>query len=105
MSQVFLLLRLDTEAQPGGHQPEVDLSPAVLQNNILLALRNLFGEVGAGYPVDILKINRTKQEFLVATYAEYLVKIRTALTLHGRYQGDRCCFSTIKVTESLLSLD
>ncbi len=30
---------------------------------------------------------------------------RTALTLHGLYQGERCCFSTLQVTSSLLSLD
>ena len=77
MSQVFLLLRLETEERGNGAQrTELDLSPSVLLKNILLSLKSLFGETGAGYPVDILKIDRTKQEFLLATYPEYLVKIR-----------------------------
>jgi hypothetical protein len=79
MSEVFLLVRLELEARSAQPRSEViDLSHTTLANNILLALKNLFGDVGAGYPVDILKINRGKQEFLLATYPEYLVKLRQA---------------------------
>jgi hypothetical protein len=80
MSEVFLLVRLELEARSA--QPPrsevIDLSHTTLANNILLALKSLFGDVGAGYPVDILKINRGKQEFLLSTYPEYLIKLRQA---------------------------
>jgi hypothetical protein len=77
MSEVFLLVRLELEARSAQPRSEVvDLSHTTLANNILLALKSLFGDVGAGYPVDILKINRGKQEFLLSTYPEYLVKLR-----------------------------
>jgi hypothetical protein len=75
MSQVFLLVKLDIDLS-SGQRTELDLSHNVLLNNILSALKNLFGEVGAAYPVEILKINRTKQEFLLATFPEYQVKVR-----------------------------
>jgi hypothetical protein len=47
-----------------------------VHNNILVALKSLLGEVGAGYPLEILKINRETREILVATYPDYLVKLR-----------------------------
>jgi hypothetical protein len=79
MSEVFLLVRLELEARSAQPRSEVvDLSHTTLANNILLALKSLFGDVGAGYPVDILKIYRGKREFLLSTYPEYLVKLRQA---------------------------
>ena len=75
MSQVFLLLKLDIDQQ---QQREVDLSYSAVHNNFLVALKSLFGEVGAGYPLEILKINRDRREILVATCPDYLVKLRQA---------------------------
>ena len=75
MSQVFLLLKLDIDQQ---QQREVDLSYSAVHNNFLVALKSLFGEVGAGYPLEILKINRDRREILVATFPDYLVKLRQA---------------------------
>ena len=75
MSQVFLLLKLDIDQQ---QQREVDLSYSAVHNNFLVALKSLFGEVGAGYPLEILKINRDRREILVATFPDYLVKLRHA---------------------------
>ena len=68
----------------------VDLGVAFLANNVTFALKNLFGEVGAAVPVEILKATQkppASVDFLLRCPAHVAVKVRAALTLQGAFQG------------------
>jgi len=83
-------------------------------NNIVYGLKTLFGEVGASFPINILKLSSEKSgafeidknEFgiILMCPADCAVKLRASLTLHGTYQGERCAYHILKAANSLLSL-
>ena len=83
-------------------------------NNIVYGLKILFGEVGAAFPISILKlytescetfpVNKNEYGIILMCPAEFAVKLRASLTLHGSYQGERCAYHVLKATNSLLSL-
>lgn len=90
MGDVYLTLRLDLIDNSG----ETDFSLSTLTNNILLALKNNFGEVGAAIPLKVIAFDSDSRNIKVLTNQVFLKKIRCALTLQDRYQGVQCCFST-----------
>jgi len=97
-TQTYLLVNLDIE-----DSAEVDTSVHYLETNITFSLKTLFGDCGAAIPFSVLKF-----EDLTAVLScpdKSLVKLRTALTLQGTYQGNTCCYSVQKVTKNLLSLN
>jgi hypothetical protein len=83
-------------------------------NNIVYGLKTLFGEVGASFPINILKLssekagafdnNKNEYRIVVMCPTECAVKLRASLTLHGTYQGERCAYHILKAANSLLSL-
>ena len=78
-----------------------------LQNNITFALKNLFGEVGASTPFDVLKFeiaSSTTIRIVLRCPAHLAAKVRASLTLQGTYQGFQCAYHVHKVVHSLLEL-
>ena len=80
-------------------------------NNIVYGLKTLFGEVGASFPITILKLSSEKDADFKNVYGIILmcttdcaVKLRASLTLHGTYQGERCAYHILNAAHSLLSL-
>ena len=96
----FFSIRLDIE----GEKLLSDVSQSVLENNIQHSLKKLFGEVGAAVPFSILRFDPTNLTSIIQCPSDYLVKLRSALCLESKFQGERCCYVTLKVSHSLLNL-
>jgi len=90
MGEVYLTIRLDLIS----NSAETDFSLSTLTNNIVLALKNNFGEIGAAIPLKVEAFDSKTRDIKVLTNQIFLTKIRCALTLQDRYQGVQCCFST-----------
>ncbi|XP_050306122.1 ribonuclease P protein subunit p14 [Anthonomus grandis grandis] len=85
-------------------QDPEEVPVAYLKKNILEALRELFGEIGATITIDILKFNPETLEAIIRVPESHYIKLRGSLTLCGRYEGKRCIYSVRKSTPVLLAL-
>jgi len=101
----YLHLRL--EMGEGGR--EADLSPEYVENHLIMALKTLFGEVGAAIPFSVREVSNgteceekdlTAREIVVEVLDSGLDKLRAAATLQGTYQGREVCLSTVSVKSS-----
>jgi len=105
----YLHLRL--EIGEGGR--EVDLSPEYMESHLIMALKTLFGEVGAAIPFSVREVQSgkgsatetgkglsTKGEIVIEVLDSGLDRLRAAATLQGTYQGQEACFTTIAVSSS-----
>ncbi|XP_056380440.1 ribonuclease P protein subunit p14 [Hyla sarda] len=82
----------------------VKLSAAQFKSLILSALRELHGEVGASFPLDLLKYDGKTLHAILRIKSEGLVKLWTSLTLLGRYQGQQCSIRVLQMSPFLLAL-
>ncbi|XP_075690057.1 ribonuclease P protein subunit p14 [Rhinoderma darwinii] len=82
----------------------VKLSAAQFKSLILSALKDLHGEVGASFPLDLLKYNGKTLFAILRIKSSGLVKLWTSLTLLGQYQGHQCSVSVIQTSPFLLAL-
>jgi len=94
----YLLVKIDIE-----DSAEVDTSVHYLETNITFSLKTLFGDCGAGIPFSVLKFQNLTA--VLSCPDQSLVKLRTALTLQGTYQGNSCCYTVLRVTKNLLCLN
>jgi len=92
MGDVCLIVKIDLS-----ESSETDFSLSTLTNNIVLGLKNLFGEGGAAIPLQVESFDRKTRHIRILTYQPFISKLRCALTLLGRYQGVSCCFSTQEI--------
>lgn len=90
----YLHVRLEIGEGDG----EVDRSLKYLDNVVSLALKTLFGEVGAAIPFMVKKF--FESEAVIECPDTGLTRLRAALTLQSTYQGRPCCFTTTAVTQS-----
>ncbi|KAJ8258314.1 hypothetical protein COCON_G00173260 [Conger conger] len=71
---------------------------------IISALRDLYGEIGAAFPFDVLKFEEDTLTAVLRVYNSGLVKLWTALTLLGSYQSEPCAVHVTQVSPFLLAL-
>ena len=55
-------------------------------------------------PFSVLSFDRDSRHVVLECAECDVVRLRTALTLQGSYQGSACCYSVERVTSDLLSL-
>ncbi|KAA0711989.1 Ribonuclease P protein subunit p14 [Triplophysa tibetana] len=79
-------------------------SDAQFKQLIISALKELYGEVGAAFPFDLLKFDPSSLKAILRVYNKGLVKLWSALTLLGSYQNEACAFRVIQVSPFLLAL-
>lgn len=84
--------------------PEVGVPRAFFKKNIVEAVRKVFGEVGASVNIDILKYNSLTLRGIIRVPKSHYIKVRSSLTLCGRYEGQRCVYIVHKATPLLLAL-
>ncbi|XP_075406097.1 ribonuclease P protein subunit p14 [Tenrec ecaudatus] len=82
----------------------VRLSAAQFKQLIISALKDLFGEVGAALPLDILTYEEKTLSAVLRICSSGLVRLWSSLTLLGSYQGRKCAFRVIQVSPFLLAL-
>lgn len=71
---------------------------------IISALKDLYGEIGAAFPFDLLKFDESSRTAILRVYNRGLVKLWSALTLLGSFQEVACAFRVIQVSPFLLAL-
>ncbi|XP_074140359.1 ribonuclease P protein subunit p14 isoform X2 [Sminthopsis crassicaudata] len=80
------------------------LTDAQFKQLIVLALRDLFGEVGAALPFDVLTFEEKTLKAILRVCSSGLVKLWSSLTLLGSYQNKICAFRVMQVSPFLLAL-
>ncbi len=78
-----------------------------MENNLLVGLRNVFGEAGAATPFDVVKADSDDGDALslILSCPDHLAKkLRTAITLQGSYQGKRCAYHVIAEGRDMLQM-
>ncbi|CAN7989225.1 unnamed protein product, partial [Ixodes hexagonus] len=84
--------------------PDLELDSRLFKYAIVMALRTLFGEVGASIQVDVLRYREADKRAYLRTSSKNLVKVWSSLTLCTSYDGKPCSFRIFKVSCSLASL-
>ncbi|XP_063796943.1 ribonuclease P protein subunit p14 [Pseudophryne corroboree] len=82
----------------------VKLSAAQFKLLVISALKELHGEVGASFPLDLLKFDEKTLCAIVRICSSGLVKLWTSLTLLGHYQNHECSIRVIQASPFLLAL-
>ncbi|MEJ1274286.1 ribonuclease P protein subunit p14 isoform X2 [Cricetulus griseus] len=82
----------------------VGLNTAQFKQLLVSALKDLFGEVGAALPVDILTYEEKTLSAILRVCSSGLAKLWSSLTLFGTYKNKKCAFRVIQVSPFLLAL-
>lgn len=82
----------------------VALTVAQFKQLLVSALRDLFGEVGAALPVDVLTYDEKTLSAILRVCSSGLAKLWSSLTLFGAYKSKKCAFRVIQVSPFLLAL-
>ncbi|XP_007908840.1 ribonuclease P protein subunit p14 isoform X2 [Callorhinchus milii] len=85
-------------------ETSVQLNAVQFKHLIVAALRDLHGEIGAALPVDVLTFEEEILSAILRVQNRGLVKLWSALTLLGCYQGQKCAFRVLQVSPFLLAL-
>ncbi|KAM6169596.1 ribonuclease P protein subunit p14 [Rhynchocyon petersi] len=82
----------------------VVLNAAQFKQLLISALKDLFGEVGAALPLDVLTYEEKTLSAILRVCSSGLVKLWSSLTLLGSCHGRKCAFRVIQVSPFLLAL-
>ncbi|KAM4721545.1 ribonuclease P protein subunit p14 [Rhinophrynus dorsalis] len=82
----------------------VRLNAAQFKQLIISALKDLHGEVGASFPLDLLRYDEKTFCAILRICSSGLAKLWTSLTLLGHYQSHECTIRIIQVSPFLLAL-
>ncbi|KAI1890367.1 hypothetical protein AGOR_G00153000 [Albula goreensis] len=82
----------------------VKLNAAQFKQLIVNALKELYGEIGAAFPFDVLKYEESTLTAILRVYNSGLVKLWSALTLLGSCSGEPCAVRVAQVSPYLLAL-
>ncbi|XP_042091947.1 ribonuclease P protein subunit p14 isoform X2 [Ovis aries] len=93
-------MKVRLEFQDGG----VGLNAAQFKQLLISALKELFGEVDAALPLDVLTYEEKTLSAILRICSSGLVKLWSSLTLLGSYKGKNCAFRVIQVSPFLLAL-
>lgn len=99
-ASVYHYMRISLELE----SKSTRLTPAQLKQLIITGLKDLYGEVGAALPFDLLKFDENTLTAVLRICNRGLVKLWSALTLLGFYQNELCAFRIIQVSPFLLAL-
>ncbi|XP_058229425.1 ribonuclease P protein subunit p14 [Hemibagrus wyckioides] len=80
------------------------LSPEQFKQLIISGVKDLYGEVGAALPFDLLTFDQHTLSAILRVYNRGLVKLWSALTLIGAYENKPCAFRVTQVSPFLLAL-
>ncbi|XP_067270861.1 ribonuclease P protein subunit p14 [Pseudorasbora parva] len=81
-----------------------NISAAEFKQLMVRGLKDLYGEIGASIPFDLLKFDENKLTGILRVYNSGLVKLWSALTLLGTCQNEPCAFRVTQVSPFLLAL-
>uniref|UniRef100_A0A2K5DLX2 Uncharacterized protein n=1 Tax=Aotus nancymaae TaxID=37293 RepID=A0A2K5DLX2_AOTNA len=82
----------------------VGLNAAQSKQLLISDVKDLFGEVDAALPLDILHYEEKTLSAILRICSSGLVKLWSSLTLLGSYKGKKCAFRVIQVSPFLLAL-
>uniref|UniRef100_A0A4W2EUK2 Ribonuclease P protein subunit p14 n=1 Tax=Bos indicus x Bos taurus TaxID=30522 RepID=A0A4W2EUK2_BOBOX len=82
----------------------IGLNAAQFKQLLISALKDLFGEVDAALPLDVLTYEEKTLSAILRICSSGLVKLWSSLTLLGSYKGKNCAFRVIQVSPLLLAL-
>ena len=82
----------------------IGLNAAQFKQLLISALKDLFGEVDAVLPLDVLTYEEKTLSAILRICSSGLVKLWSSLTLLGSYKGKNCAFRVIQVSPLLLAL-
>ncbi|XP_042536135.1 ribonuclease P protein subunit p14 [Dipodomys spectabilis] len=82
----------------------VEVNVAQFKQLLVTALKDLFGEVGAALPVDVLTFEEKTLSAILRVPSSGMAKLWSSLTLLGSYKGKKCAFRVIQVSPFLLAL-
>ncbi|XP_036896672.1 ribonuclease P protein subunit p14 [Sturnira hondurensis] len=82
----------------------IGLNAAQFKQLLLSALKDLFGEVDAALPLDVITYKEKTLSAILRICSSGLVKLWSSLTLLGSYKGKKCAFKVIQVSPFLLAL-
>lgn len=82
----------------------IGLNAAQFKQLLVSALKELFGEVGAALPFDVLTYEEKTLSAILRVCNSGLVKLWSSLTMVGAYKGKQCAFRVIQVSPLLLAL-
>ncbi|MEE6501823.1 hypothetical protein FKM82_004330 [Ascaphus truei] len=82
----------------------IRLNAAQFKQLIVSALKELHGEVGSSFPLDLLRYNEKTLCAILRICSSGLVKLWSSLTLLGHYQEHTCSFRVIQTSPFLLAL-
>ena len=85
---------------------ETTLTEAYVQQALKVGQKNLFGEVGASYPIEIEKLTETDfgAEILLRCPAFCYIKVHSSLTLLSSYHSQPCAYHVSRAGPNLLEL-
>nr|XP_012150064.1 PREDICTED: ribonuclease P protein subunit p14 [Megachile rotundata] len=83
--------------------PNLEVSGVYLKKNILQSVRQLFGEEGTKYTIDILKYNQKERRFVLRCTDDCYVRLRASLTIAEKYEGEPCTYVIHRASHNLLS--
>ncbi|KAF4524099.1 hypothetical protein B566_EDAN007682 [Ephemera danica] len=81
-----------------------NLDIAHFKMQIIKAMKQLFGELGAAIPVDVMKYNQATGRAVLRCPTKNYVKLRSSLTLVSAFEGQKCVFKIHKASPSIISL-
>ncbi|XP_002713450.3 ribonuclease P protein subunit p14 [Oryctolagus cuniculus] len=82
----------------------IGLNAAQFKQLLVSALQELFGEVGAALPFDVLTYEEKTLKAILRVCNSGFVKLWSSLTMLGSYKGNKCAFRVIQVSPFLLAL-
>ncbi|KAJ8924030.1 hypothetical protein NQ315_006807 [Exocentrus adspersus] len=83
---------------------ETEITGVYFKKNIVSAVNQLFGEVAAAVNIDILKYNSANRRAVLRVPKTHYIKLRSSLTLCGKFEGHPCAYTVHKATPLLLAL-
>ncbi|XP_046882161.1 ribonuclease P protein subunit p14 [Hypomesus transpacificus] len=99
-ASVYHYMRISLELE----NESTRLSAVQLKQLIITGLRDLYGEVGAASPFDLLKFDEKTLTAVLRVFNSGFVKLWSSLTFLGFYKNERCAFRILQVSPFLLAL-
>lgn len=75
------------------------------KQHVYHSLYLLFGEVGSSTTVELLKYYQSEKRAILSVPEDFFVRLYSALTLNGVFNGIECAYRVHKTTRDLLDID
>ncbi|RZF44556.1 hypothetical protein LSTR_LSTR001314 [Laodelphax striatellus] len=83
---------------------EKSISAVSFKGHVIKCVKNVFGEFGASHKIDVLKYDLINRSAIIRCPSTFYVKLLSALTLSGEFEGLACCYRLNRSSPYLLSL-